>query len=107
MFPENSGSTRMRADDELIKRPAVQRLMGGISTTAVYDDPDLMLLKICLMPENKSARTRAVRWIAREVLDLRARRIARSEARAAQVHARVVKRHERRSKRARENELGT
>lgn len=103
MVPDNnsdSGSaTRIRPDDVLIKRPAVQHLMGGISTSAVYDDPDLMRLKISLVATGASAH--AVRWIEREVLDLRAERVARSTERAASVGAEIEKRRERRRARQR------
>jgi hypothetical protein len=102
MVPENSSSgnsaTRIRPDDVLIKRPAVQRLMGDISTSAVYDDPDLMRLKVSLVATGDSAH--AVRWIEREVLDLRAQRVARSAERAANVGAEIERRRE--SRRARQ-----
>ena len=99
MLPNDSSSSsnaisRIRPDDELIKRPTVQQIMGGISISAVYDDPDLMSLKINLTAAGES--THAVRWIAREVLDLRARRVARSEERAASVRAQIEERRERR-----------
>jgi hypothetical protein len=68
--------------------------MGGISVSAVYDDPDLMHLKINVTAGGENPH--AVRWIAREVLALRARRVARSEERAASVRARIEERRGRR-----------
>jgi hypothetical protein len=100
MFPTSDGSgssnaiSRIRPDDELIKRPEVQRLMGDISVSAVYDDPDLMHLKINITAAGESPH--AVRWIAREVLELRACRVARSEKRAASIRAQIEARRQRR-----------
>jgi len=97
--------SRIRPDDELIKRPAVQAIMGGIATSTVYDDPDLMRLKINVTAAAESAH--AVRWIAREVYDLRARRVARSEERAASVRAQIEARRERRRGRQRARTAAT
>ena len=99
MFPnDSSGSSqviiRIRPDDELVKLPKVQQLMGGMSVSAVYDDPDLMGLKINVTAADESPH--AVRWIEREVLELRAQRVARSEERAAIVRAQIEERRERR-----------
>jgi hypothetical protein len=96
MLPTNDSGggsdaiSRITPDDELIKRLEVQRLMGGLSVSAVYDDPDLMRLKINVTAGGESPH--AVRWIAREVLELRARRVARSEERAASIGARIEQR---------------
>jgi len=54
---------RIRPDDELIKRAAVQEIFGGISTSALYEDPELMGLKIDVTAAGKSPHM--VRWIAR------------------------------------------
>jgi hypothetical protein len=97
MLPSNSSSdavSRIRPDDVLIKRPSVQKIMGGISTSAVYDDPDLMRLKINLTAADESSH--AVRWIEREIHELRAQRAARSAARGVVVAAQIEKRRERR-----------
>jgi hypothetical protein len=97
VFPDDRNEIneiRIRPTDELIKLARVQTLMGGMSVSAVYEDPDLMALKLSVMAAGES--TRAVRWIEREVLDLRARRVARSEERAASVRARIEERRERR-----------
>jgi len=85
---------RIRPDDELIKRAAVQEIFGGISTSALYEDPELMGLKIDVTAAGKSPHM--VRWIAREVHDLRAQRVARSEERAAAIRAQIEERRERR-----------
>jgi hypothetical protein len=103
MVPDNSSSnnavSRIRPDDEMIDRREVQRVMGNVSISSVYADPDLMRLKVNLMA--KDNRSRAVRWIAREIHELRARRVARSEERGANVEAQIEKRHERRRTRQR------
>jgi hypothetical protein len=78
----------------LVKLPKVQHIFGGISVSAVYEDPDLMGLKVNVTAAGES--THAVRWIEREILELRARRIARSEEQAASVRARIEERRERR-----------
>jgi hypothetical protein len=100
MLPTNNnvGSSdpmsRIRPEDKLVKLPKVQDIMGDVSVSAVYDDPDLMGLKINVTAADES--THAVRWIEREVLELRAQRVARSEERAASVRARIEERRERR-----------
>ena len=100
MLPTNDSSgssdpiSRIRPDDELIKRPKVQHIMGDISVSTVYSDPDLMRLKINITAADKS--THAVRWIQREIYDLRAQRVARSQERAASVGARIEQRQARR-----------
>ena len=68
--------------------------MGDMSVSAVYDDPDLMRLKINVTAAGESPH--AVRWIEREVLELRARRVARSEEQAANIRERIEERRERR-----------
>ena len=103
MLPDdNTGSndavSRIRPDDELVTRSAVQQIFGGISVSAIYDDPDLMRLKVNVMANEQ--RSRAVRWILREIRELRARRVARGEERAAAARAQIEKRHERRKQRA-------
>jgi hypothetical protein len=95
---DTSGSSdpinRIRSEDELIKRSEVQHLMGDISVSTIYDDPDLMRLKINVTAADES--THAVRWIRREIHELRAQRVARSEKRAASVRARIEQRRARR-----------
>jgi hypothetical protein len=91
---------RIRPDDRLIKRPVVQAIMGGISVSALYEDPDLMGLKLNVTAAGKSPHS--VCWIEREVHELRAQRVARSEERAAAVRAQVEQQRERRRARERE-----
>jgi hypothetical protein len=101
MRPDESNSTgfsRIRRDDVLIKLPAVRAIMAGMSTSAVYDDPDLMRLKINLMVTERS---RAVRWIEREIYELRAQRVARSTELGTNVPAQIERRRERRRARQR------
>lgn len=89
--------SRIRPDDVLIKRPVVQEIMGGISVSSVYDDPDLMRLKVCVTPIAKSPH--AVAWIKRGIHELRAQRVARSEAKAAAAQAQIEQRRGRRTTR--------
>ena len=76
--------------------------MGGIGKSAVYDDPQLMSLKLDVMVEGNCPH--AVRWIEREVHDLRAEPVARSEERATFVRIRIEERRERRRAKQRARE---
>jgi hypothetical protein len=77
MSDSNEGSTpRMKPGDQLIRRPAVQAHMGGCAVSTLYDDPEIMDLRVRLTPEG-SGRS-SVFWIEREILELRDRRIAAS-----------------------------
>jgi hypothetical protein len=87
---------RIRPDDTLITRPEVQVIMGGLSTSALYEDPDLMSLKVVVVAGEHGGPSRHVRWISREVHELRARRVARSEEKAAGVRTAIEQRRERR-----------
>jgi len=92
MLPDNSSDTatsRIRPDDTFIGLPIVRVKMGGMSVSAVYDDPELMKLRIVIS-------RKMVRWIEREIDEERARRVANSEARAANVRAQIEQRRERR-----------
>jgi hypothetical protein len=90
---------RIRDDDELIQLDETRELLGGISVSTAYEDPELMALKISMTPEQR--RTRMIRFIKREVLTLRAERVARAEANAANVRTEIEARVERRRARQR------
>ena len=78
---DNLGSdtvSRIRPDDKLIRRPAVEAIMD-MATSTLYEDPELMRLKVVVTADDRHPH--AVRWIEREVHELRARRVARSGAR--------------------------
>jgi hypothetical protein len=92
-------NARIRDDDELISLDETRELLGGISVSTAYEDPELMALKISMTPEQR--RTRMIRFIKREVLALRAERVARAEANAANVRAEIEARVERRRARQR------
>ena len=98
----SSAASRILPDVELIHTPKTCELMGDFSISAAYDDPELMALKIKI--GGGTGPHCAVRFIKREVLDLRARRVARSEANAAairtQVERRLALRREKRRMRA-------
>jgi hypothetical protein len=87
MVPDEINPSRIRPDDLLIKRTRVQVLMGDMAVSTVYCDPDLMALRVNVTGTGEG--TRAVRWIEREICELRARRIAESEARAANSRAQI------------------
>ena len=90
---------RILDDDDLITLDETRTLMGGMSVATAYEDPDLMALKIKMTAGER--RTKAVRFIKREVLALRAQRVERSEASAAKVRAEVEARVEQRRARQR------
>ena len=56
-------------DDELIDLGETRKIMGEISISSAYEDPELMALKISMTPPGR--RTRMVRFIQREVRALR------------------------------------
>jgi hypothetical protein len=90
---------RILDDDELITLVETLKIMGGISVSTAYVDPDLMALKIKMTPGER--RTKTVRFIKREVLALRAKRARRSNSNAAKVHAEIEARVEQRRERQR------
>ncbi|MGY3347733.1 MULTISPECIES: hypothetical protein [unclassified Bradyrhizobium] len=90
---------RIRDDDELINLDRTRAIMGGISVSTAYEDPELMALKIPMTAPGR--RTKRVSFIEREVKALRAERVARAEANAERVRAETVARVERRRSRQR------
>jgi hypothetical protein len=100
MISENIGENRIRPDDTMIGVPAVRRIFGNVAVSTVYDDADLMALKIIVSG-------RAARWIEREVLDLRAKRVERSGQRAAAIRAQIEERRERRRAKQRTGTVAT
>jgi hypothetical protein len=93
-------AARIRDDDELINFDETLPLIGGISISTAYNDPALMALKID-MSAGAGPHTKIVRFIKREILALRAERVARSEAKAANVRAKVIRQRELREERRR------
>jgi hypothetical protein len=77
---------RMKPGDRLIRRPIVQAHFGDCATSTIYEDHELMALRVRLAPESstpesstpESSKRSNVFWIEREVLELRDRRIAAS-----------------------------
>ena len=100
-----SNDDTMRDDDDLIGLGETRAIMGGISVSTAYEDPELMALKISMTPPGR--RTKMVRFIRRKVLDLRALRVARAEANAAKVRAEVEARVEQRRARQRQRPTAT
>src|SRR5258708_1588701 len=85
---------RILDDDELITLDETRKILGGVSTSTAYTDADLMALRINMTAGE--ARAKRVRWIRREILALRAQRVARAEANAAKVRAEIEARVEHR-----------
>ena len=75
---KNGDTGRVRDDDDLIDLVETLKIMGGIGISTAYEDPALMRLKIKMTSPER--RTRMVRFIRREILELRAQRIERAEA---------------------------
>ena len=86
-------------DVEWIGRGEVQRLMGGVSTSTLYADPEIRALAIPLTPAG--SRTKKVRWIKSEVIELRRQRIAAARAKAQAVREKVIAQNERSRERRR------
>jgi hypothetical protein len=95
----DADTTRIRDDDELIQLGETQKLLGGPSVSTMYEDAELMALKIPMTSEQR--RTKRIVFIKREVLELRAERVARAEANAANIRAEIEARVERRRARQR------
>ena len=76
---------------DLIDRDEVRRIMGGMSRTASYDDPDVAALAV---PMTDSERTQW-RWLRHEIVGLVQTRIAKRDAQAAAIRAEVAARRER------------
>ena len=54
MISENIGENRIRPDDTMIGVPAVRRIFGNVAVSTVYDDADLMALKIIVSGRARS-----------------------------------------------------
>ena len=85
-----STAGRIRPDDEVIDTPETCAIMGGISVSTAYDDPELMALKIKI--GGSTGRQARVRFIEREVHELRARRVEASQANADAIRVQTEKR---------------
>src|SRR6478672_7278384 len=83
----------------------VQRLNGGSSRSAVYDDPEIRALAVNFSEPGK--RVGRVRWRRHEIAALVHARIARRDAQAAAVKARIAAQQERRRAKRRTTELRT
>jgi hypothetical protein len=92
---------RIRDDDELIDLDETRKIMGGVSVSTIYDDPEIQALKISMTPPGR--RVRMIRFIRREVAALRAERVARAEANAPNIRAQTEARVEQRRARQRLN----
>lgn len=98
----NVTATRIRDDDELIDLPESLEIMGGMSVSTAYSDPELMALKINMTAPG--LRSRMVRFIKREIYGLRAQRVARRDAAADAVRTRIEAQIARRNARRRERQ---
>jgi hypothetical protein len=98
---EDDIAGRIRDDDELIVLDETRAIMGGISVSTAYADPELMGLKVNMSAGDR--RSHLIRFIKREILALRAERVARAEANAANIRAETEARVEQRRARQRLN----
>ena len=55
---------RIKDDDELIDLSETRKIMGDVSISSAYEDPELMALKISMTPPGR--RSRMVRFIKRQ-----------------------------------------
>lgn len=91
--------TRILDDDELIDLEETRKILGGISISTAYNDPELMTLRINMTA--KGRRVKMIRFVKREILDLRVQRAQRSEANVKKIREEVEARVERRRSRQR------
>jgi hypothetical protein len=98
---EDDIAGRIRDDDELIVLDETRAIMGGISVSTAYEDPELMGLKVNMSAGDR--RSHLIRFIKREILALRAERVARAEANAPNIRAQTEARVEQRRARQRLN----
>jgi hypothetical protein len=96
----SSTESRIRDDDELIGLTETRQIMGGISISKSYTDPDLMALRI-KMSEHRGDNA-LVRFIKREVYELRARRVAQAAADAPAIRRKIERQLELRRERYRQ-----
>jgi len=97
---EDDIAGRIRDDDELIVLDETRAIMGGISVSTAYEDPELMGLKVNMSAGDRRSQ---IRFIKREILALRAERVARAEVNAATIRAQTEARVELRRARQRLN----
>jgi hypothetical protein len=72
---------RMRPGDKAIDREVVRKKLGGISVSGLYEDPEIMGLRVYLTAAGATGSRSTVRWIDREVDELINRRIEASAKR--------------------------
>jgi hypothetical protein len=83
--------------DPLIDGPEVDRIMGGQSPSTRNADPDQRALAIPMTEPGK--RTKRVRYLLSEILELRRKRIEAARVNADAVRQRVIEQNERRAAR--------
>lgn len=76
---------------DLIDRIEVRKLLGGMSRTSSYEDPDVAALAIDMTGEQRKQK----RWLRHEIVALVQARIAQRDARAAATRAEALARRER------------
>jgi hypothetical protein len=80
-----TSTSRIREDDTLDDLDEARRIMGNISVSTAYADPELMALKINMTAPGR--RGHLIRFIHRELHALRAERVARAAANAEIIRA--------------------
>ena len=83
--------------DPLIDGREVDRIMGGQSPSTRSADPEQRALAIKMTEPGR--RTKRVRWLLSEILDLRRKRIEAARANADGVRQRVIEQNARRNAR--------
>jgi hypothetical protein len=78
----------------LIDATRVREKLGGVSMSTLYDDPEVMALKITMTASGR--RSKRARWLEHEIDALVCERIARSRVDAETVRQEVIARNERR-----------
>jgi hypothetical protein len=97
IFETNEPSAEV---DPLIDGREVDRLMGGQSPSTRFADPEQRALAIKMTEPGR--RTKRVRWLKPEILELRRQRIEAARANSEAVRQRVIEQNERRAARRRD-----
>jgi hypothetical protein len=101
-FPMDTTGPEQGDGDDLIGRDEVRRLLGDPSVSTLYSDPEVRALALPLTEPGK--RVKRVRWLRREILELRRRRISKARENAEAVRRDVVERNKRRREKRRQQQ---
>ena len=96
----NTERATEQVDEDLIDRNEVRRLLGDPSVSTLYADAEVRALAIPMTAPGK--RVKMVRWVRREILELRRQRIAKARENAEAVRQQVTAQNERRREKRRQ-----